>query len=268
MRLSCSYNFFNGEEHLLPSLKSIRNTVDYITIVYQSISNRGEHISEGAMECIQYALSNKLADEVYLYTPDLHIHPHINETKKREIGLNLAIQKKCTHFFSIDADEFYFEKDMKYAKDFIEKNNIIRSFCHSYMHIKSPRYRCLDTTNVCFIHKINKYSKIGNYPCPVSSVDGTRIIKTYRYSLYDIIKKPYHVFPTSEIAMYHMNFVRADNLANKLRNTSTENREFINTIKTNIDQWTPGKIFIFPGKGEFEFQEVENSFNTYDSFNV
>ena len=49
MILSASYNFYNGEEHLKASLQSIRNQVDYITIVYQKQSNAGNPISDEAL---------------------------------------------------------------------------------------------------------------------------------------------------------------------------------------------------------------------------
>ena len=45
MNLGVSYNFFNGEEHLLASIKSIRDSVDFVCLVYQNISNKGNNIS-------------------------------------------------------------------------------------------------------------------------------------------------------------------------------------------------------------------------------
>ena len=52
MILSATYNFFNGEEHLIASLKSIRSQVDYINIVYQTISNHGNKCTEYAKDVI------------------------------------------------------------------------------------------------------------------------------------------------------------------------------------------------------------------------
>jgi len=268
MFLSCSYNFFNGEEHLIPSINSIRNSVDYITIVYQKTSNRGETISEYALDVISDIKQKKLCDDVYEYTPDLSAPPPYNETAKRKIGLSMALKKKCSHFFSMDADEFYDEKQMKYAKDFIDKNKIIRSYCHSFMHLKSPRFRALDTTNVCFITKINKNSEIGNYRSYVDMVDPTRRIKTKESFFDQLFSKKFYMFSTDEISMYHMNFVRKDKMKSKLSNTSTSNKQFLEDIKNSIDCWTPGNKFLFPGKGEFYFTEVSNVFETYDDYTV
>ena len=99
MYLSCSYNFFNGEEHLINSLKFIRNTVDYITIIYQNISNRGEKISDEGIYAINYAMENNLVDYVYDYTPNFGLTPQENERIKRNIGLSLAIEKNVHIFF-------------------------------------------------------------------------------------------------------------------------------------------------------------------------
>ena len=42
MKLGVSYNLFDGEELLEGSIKQIRSEVDYISVVYQEVSNFGE----------------------------------------------------------------------------------------------------------------------------------------------------------------------------------------------------------------------------------
>lgn len=266
MKLSCSYNFFNGEEHLISSLKSVRNNVDYITLVYQTISNRGNPISEAALDAITTARNEKLLDDVYQYGPDLNRTATHNETEKRRIGLELAKTNKCTHFFTMDADEFYYEHELSDAKKYIIKNNLLRTFCYSFMHLTSPRFRCLDTTKVCFIHAINAGSRVGKYPCPVPDIDSTRIIHTPQGVIARLLAKKHHLFSPGQVAMYHMNFVRADKLQSKLSNTSTEDTDFLEKIRKNIDEWKPGDIFHFPGKGNFTFTQVNNDFNTFDPY--
>ena len=39
MKLGIAYNLFDGEELLVDSIKSIRNSVDYIIVIYQQVSN-------------------------------------------------------------------------------------------------------------------------------------------------------------------------------------------------------------------------------------
>lgn len=96
---------------MLPSLKSIRENVEYITLVYQTISNRGNPISEAALDAIESARTGKLLDEVCLYEPDFRLSAKANETNKRSLGLELAKAKNCTHFFTMDSDEFYHERN-------------------------------------------------------------------------------------------------------------------------------------------------------------
>lgn len=98
MQLSVSYNFFNGEEHLIPSLRSVRSNVDFISVVYQKTSNSGEKISESAMDSLFMALKDGLIDCLFDYNPNLSLKRNQNELLKRKIGLNLALQANCTHF--------------------------------------------------------------------------------------------------------------------------------------------------------------------------
>lgn len=46
MKVGISYNLFDGEELLESSIKSIRDNVDYISVVYQTVSNFGNPCSE------------------------------------------------------------------------------------------------------------------------------------------------------------------------------------------------------------------------------
>ena len=44
MKVGISYNLFDGEELLEASIKSVRDNVDYISIVYQTESNFGKNL--------------------------------------------------------------------------------------------------------------------------------------------------------------------------------------------------------------------------------
>ncbi len=45
MKFGVSYNVFNGEEHLINSIKSVRDSLDYINICVQYKSNFDENAS-------------------------------------------------------------------------------------------------------------------------------------------------------------------------------------------------------------------------------
>ncbi|GHB16963.1 hypothetical protein GCM10007094_00440 [Pseudovibrio japonicus] len=259
MLLSASYNYFNGEEHLLASLRSIANSVEHVSIVYQATSNSGEPISEEALDALSDAIGEKLVNDVSLYEPDLTLPRSVNERNKRNWGLKIAKLRKSTHFMTMDVDEFYRETELISARRLIAEHGYNSTSAASFFHLKSPRYRSKlpDSTNVSLITKIEPWSKFRpkqNYYIPM--VDPTRNLKT-------LLKKHHH-FSIDCVAMYHMNLVRRD-IDSKFRNTSTTDNKFLDSLRKNIDNWNFGTPFEFPNKGMYEIAEVENEFNTFDN---
>lgn len=266
MILGASYNFFNGEEHLEASVRSIRNQIDHISVVYQKISNKGNPISEEALDVLSKLQRDGLVDEVRLYDPDLTQRPGQNETIKRKIGIEIAKHAGMTHFLSIDADEFYRETELKTAKNFIDEYHILNTSVGSFMHIRSPNWRARDRTDVPFITKITSATYIGRRYF-IRHVDPTRKIMTpaplwMPFSLPPFWKR-FHYFDTSVIAMYHMNLVRKDLLRSKFKNSSTNNNAFFQALEKSFANWVPGEPFYFPGKGLMQVTYVPNEFNTW-----
>lgn len=256
MILSVSYNFYNGEEHLVKSIESIRNNVEHISIVYQEISNRGEKCSKQAEEVMSKIIENKLVDEVYFYNPDLSLQPQHNEIKKRIIGLEIAKKAKATHFFTMDSDEFYRNEEFKNARQKIIEEKITSSSVNSFLHVRRPIYRGKDNTKVAFITEIQNLIKLGSHNYPVAQVDPTRQIW--------IPKRNHYHFLESEISMYHMNLVRKD-LRQKLNNSSTTNKNFLDLVYRSVNEWKEDdKFFEFPRKGKIKIEISDNEFNTYD----
>jgi len=50
MKLGISYNVFDGEELLESSIRQIRNQVDYVSVVYQKVSNFGKECNENLID--------------------------------------------------------------------------------------------------------------------------------------------------------------------------------------------------------------------------
>jgi hypothetical protein len=258
MKFGVSYNIFNSEEHLIPSILNIREHVDYINIVVQYMSNINEPATEELYATVEEIKKQNLVNDIIEYTPDLSVAPQINEFNKRVQGLDLAKQAGVAYFMTMDADEYYLPDALKSAKDFLVKREITLSVARTYLHIKRPIYRSLnpDSTNVCFFSRIDNNSKlVYNGPYPVNT-DPTRRING------DLSKTLAYFFNENDLAMMHMNLVRSDNLISKLKNTSSgANTTFINQVKTVYDQWQPGDTLNFPNKEPMEIITVPDYFN-------
>lgn len=262
MKLSVSFNFFNGEECLYESVKYMRNLAEHISIVYQEYSNLNNKITNKALEVLKRIQDENLIDDVILFEPDFSKTVQENEYNKRKEGMNIAIKNGATHFLLCDADEFYQSDEFLYAKQYIEKNNITYSACHSYFYVHKPIYRSeiFDTTNVCFICKLDENSVFEyNQDFPSENVDPTRRIFN---------RKGNYIF-FEKIVMHHMNFVR-EGFDNKIQNSSSnsnkELKSFLKEVKKNLENWEFGKPFIFPRKGSFNIIQVENQFGISAEF--
>lgn len=77
------------------------------------------------MDALSDLLRAGLVDTIRLYKPDLSKKAVENEVIKRKIGMEIAISEGMTHFLSIDADEFYREKELEAAK---KKLSMIKTF--------------------------------------------------------------------------------------------------------------------------------------------
>ncbi len=73
MKLGISYNIFDGEELLENSIRSIRENVDYISVVYQEISNFGNPCNGNLVSLINKLKTEGLVDEVFKYKPQPRI---------------------------------------------------------------------------------------------------------------------------------------------------------------------------------------------------
>ncbi len=273
MKLGVSYNLFDGEELLEASIKSIRKEADFISVIYQKESYRGQPASP-TVESLLHKLKRKgLIDEIYLYERNFNQHKdkHIYECEKRDIGLKLAKDNGCTHYLSMDVDEFYDAEQLHEAKSFILRHNIETSAVSIIEYLKKPIYKILNgytyTGNYkgmynfyCpFIMKINageqRHSN-NHYPC---LVDPTRALNN---------DGNFYLFSVQNIVMHHMSTVRK-NLEIKYNNSNllaenNKNQKKIKKLQQNILNWNfndmkiNDKYAVFDGK---IVEKVENQFN-------
>lgn len=255
MKLGVNYNLFDGEELLELSIKQIRNSVDFISVVYQNISNFGNKTDTDLSSFLEDLKTKKLVDKIFEYTPMSSFGPHYNEICKRNIGLSLSKEANCTHHMSMDTDEFYFKEQYDYIKKIIIENNYDSSYCKMVSYYKSGEYFRipLEEYYVSLIYKIDKNSKFildGN--CPVI-VDTTRRIPSHRPI----------IFERSEIEMHHYSMVRK-NIISKFINSSAkilfENK--IDELVLEYNNWEFPNKALWPGNPPYyvDIKKTENKF--------
>jgi hypothetical protein len=195
MILGISYNIFDSEDLLEESINLIRDKVDFISVVYQVVSNYG--FSNPELEDLLINLRDKgLIDCLVQYTPDLNMKAIENAVRKRNIGLQMSRQNSCTHHMSMDADEYYVPKEFEYMIKEIEKNQYDGAACQLTTYYKNTSFRIepKETYYVSTIFKIKANNKfIINDIFPVL-VDPSRIIKS----------KSVRIFSRNEIEMHHL----------------------------------------------------------------
>lgn len=228
MKLGVSYNLFDGEELLEGSIKSIRDNVDYISVVYQTISNFGKSCNEGLIPLLNKLKEKGLIDDLLEYKPS-NMGGHMNEITKRNIGLFLSKNNGCTHHMAMDSDEFYVDNQFKYMKKTIEEGDYDSSACQMTTYYKDSIYRLepKEEYYVSLIYKIkNNTEYVFAQQFPVL-VDPTRRMKSEKCK----------AFTRDEIEMHHMSYVR-DNLKTKLSNSSANvNFKDVDKIVDYFNKW-------------------------------
>jgi hypothetical protein len=211
MKIGISYNVFDGEELLENSIKSIRNNVDFISVVYQTTSNFGNPCDDGLIPLLNRLKEDGLVDELFEYKPKTNKGGHYNEITKRNIGLFLSEGAGCTHHMAMDSDEFYTDEQFKYLKSTMLEGDYDSSACQMTTYYKDSIYR-LDPKEEYYVSLLFKIKSgkefVMGHPFPVL-VDPTRRMDPGKSK----------IFTREEIEMHHMSYVRKD-LRKKLQNSS------------------------------------------------
>jgi len=254
MKLGISYNIFDGEELLESSIKSIRDNVDYISVVYQKVSNFGQECSPELIPLLERLHSENLIDELFEYNPRINNGGHFNEITKRNIGLSLSEGFGCTHHMGMDSDEFYTDEQFKYMKKIMDEGDWDSSACQMSTYYKESIYQ-LDPKEEYYVtlpFKIKQGKEfIMGHPFPVL-VDPTRRVEPGNC----------RIFTRDEIEMHHMSFVRK-NLSVKLNNSSAKSSfsEKIPLIVDHYSNWSfPDKVMWASGE-LLTVKKVKNLFN-------
>jgi hypothetical protein len=229
MKLIAIYNVWGDSLELLRgSIQQIRDCVDFVLIIAQEESNAGE-VDRNVYPFCNNLIDEKLANQVIIYNP-LKKSLLDDETRKRQMGINFALDNGFSHFIHMDSDEYYFPHEFQAAKELIVRDRIKSSCIDLYTYYKEPNYRLAnkETYLVPFIHEVNKFSRTGkdfrhNYPMPV---DPSRAISGSSSKR------------IPGISMHHFSYVRRD-IEKKLRNSTA--RKNINR-KDVIEEFHSAKI--------------------------
>lgn len=206
MRITAIFNIWADCLCLLPySIENIRPVVDEVIVVWSRKSNRGN--------VLEYELPKNCT--LVNCEPKTSI-PHVNETAKRNAGLDFARSEGFSHFINLDGDEFYLQSDFLREKKAMEESGALGSVCRIQTYFKSPTLTIgFDTTLVPFIHKITpklKYQlNYAHYPYTYDN-GSARIDCTRRLNINSGVK-------LLDITMHHMSWIRKD-ISLKLQNSS------------------------------------------------
>ena len=249
MKLGISYNIFDGEELLEFSAVNIRPSVDFISVVYQDISNFGA-TRQSIFPMLTELKQKGLIDEIIKYNPNISQRGHGNEINKRNIGLESCLNSGCSHFMSMDCDEFYKKEELEYVKKLCETNGYDTTACQMQTYYKTPEYALNppETYYVPLISKIDerRFSMGVRWPSPIAA-DPTRRLEP----------KKLFTFDRNTIEMHHMSYVRKDiraKLNNSSANTNWKNR--IEELASYHDNWNSSKKAQLAGTGERFYDTV------------
>jgi len=135
-----------------------------------------------------------------------------HEIQKREMGRLSCLSAKCSHFISLDTDEFYVSHELMRAKEIVSKHQYDVTACRMRLYFRTPfhEYMPLDNFNaVSFITKCTLPLRLATPDYPVL-IDPTRRPQGF---------KRFHLFERHTVEMHHMSFVRL-NIERKLLNVS------------------------------------------------
>lgn len=228
-KFGVSYNVFSDSIELLEhSIKSIREHVDYINVIYQTISNNGAETTEPIKEILDELIEKKLIDEVYLFKPKINRSLHELELEKRNIGLFLAQGQNVTHFMTMDSDEIYIDEEFKYIKNIYLVEDISCGYTQMLSYYKTSEFILeeLETYYIALFYKITDESRfIFNAPSPVL-IDPTRRC---------LPNDNPRIFTRDEIQCHHLSYVRK-NIRAKLESSSASTN-FKNDIPKLVEYY-------------------------------
>jgi hypothetical protein len=247
MKLGVSINYWDCGELLLDTIRCIRPFADHLSIVFQLKSNYGQKMSINDLRVLNYVRDNKLVDEIIRAErpeSDLRmgekIIAGIHETRKRNIGLELARNQFCTHYMSMDADEFYKPSEFINIKKEMDKGKYEVILCQMQTYYKTPVYRIAPPEDyyVPVMYKITPELKFTAMPADeFPTKEQSFLVDPSRRC---VVNSAF-ICDRNFAEMHHMSYVR-QNIARKLSNSSAKlnyKPEQFNKCLDYYNNWQP-----------------------------
>ena len=207
---------------------------DGVIVVWSLTSNHGA-VDKRMLEFV--ATNNYQNVLFHQIEPIKKMKPLLNETRKRNIGLEIAKREGYTHFFLADADEMYIPEHVEKDKKLFNETQINGLVCSLQVYVGKPTLSCYDDTLVPFIHKLRKDTTAGrfqHYPFAYDKKRNSHIDPSRRLNERNGIIM-------SNTVMHHMSYIRADiNLKIQNSTAKLKNREAM--IKRDIACAVPGYV--------------------------
>jgi hypothetical protein len=238
-KLGLTINAFDASEMLDQLISEIRDQVEWVAAIYQKKSYWNNPMAKEDFNELQRLKSIGLIDELIEFKPNFAKYSRVQECDKRNMGIDIAKERGCSHILNIDADEFYDKDQFRIAKDMINKNgwsitywsyvNYYRDFDHYLVYPFRPFVPGIHST-------FFKYTYDGPAPGPTDPT--RRILNPSNIGTY--------IFPDEVIRMGHAAWIRRD-IRKKLVNWSAKNhfkRELIEKATKRWENWKEGDTAI------------------------
>lgn len=133
MKLGAAYTVFNGIELMEDSIDSIRESVDYVCVVYQDVSNHGRSSEYDLPKFFDYLKSKGKVDDYFYYKTN-HSMFNRNQLLKYQQAVRAVRKAGCSHFVLMPTDEFFVRENLDAAKKAVEGGGYDAAYCEQVMY--------------------------------------------------------------------------------------------------------------------------------------
>jgi len=228
-KLGYMINAFDASELLEGVLSEIRDQIDYVGAVWQAKSYWGNPMAEEDMEELYRLKKLGLVDELIEFKGNTAKYSREQECDKRNMAIDKAKEKGCSHVISADADEFYDADQFANGLNLINEKGYTITYCSYVNYYRDFEHYLVYPFRpfVPWVHSTYfKYTYQGPAPGPT---DPTRRINNPS-------NLGTYIFEDHELRMGHAAWIRRD-IRKKLINWSAKNHFEDSLIDEAVERW-------------------------------